>query len=124
MKRNLVLRIPARSLLGIPMSLSKEEQLDSAAFRGKLEEVTLLCSDPDLNINWQDDGGCTPLYGACQAGHVGVVKYLLSLKGIDPNKPQNEEATPFYIACENGHKEVVLLLLADHRIDPNKPDNT
>ena len=103
--------------------LSKEQQLDSAAFRGELEKVKSLCSDPALNVNWQDDGGCTPLFGACQEGHVGVVKYLLSLNGIDPNLPNNEGATPFYVACQNGHKEVVSLLLADPRIDPNRPRN-
>ena len=52
-----------------------------------------------------------------------MVKYLLSLKGIDPNKPMDDGSTPFNLACQNGHKEVVSLLLADPRIDPNKPDN-
>ena len=52
-----------------------------------------------------------------------MVKYLLSLKGIDPNKPANDGATPFFMACQNGHKEVVSLMLADPRIDPNKPLN-
>ena len=51
-----------------------------------------------------------------------MVKYLLSLKGIDPNKPSNDGATPFYFACEEGHEEVVSLLLADPKIDPNKPN--
>jgi len=58
---------------------------------------------------------------ACQEGHPAVAEYLLSLKGIDPNKPINDGATPFCIACQQGHKEVVSLLLADPRIDPNKP---
>jgi len=95
------------------MSLSKEQQLFDAAFRGELEKVESLCNDPALNINWQhSQGGFTPLYVACEKGQVGVVKYLLSLKGIDPNKPQNEGATPFFIAGEKGHKEVVSLLSA------------
>jgi len=105
------------------MSQSKEEQLFWAAFYGDLEKVTSLGSDPALNINWQDKGGFTPLFGACQAGHVGVVKYLLSLKGIDPNKPNKNEVTPFFMACQNGHKEMVSRLLADPRIDPNKADD-
>ena len=52
------------------------------------------------------------------------MKYLLSLKGIDLNKPKNDGATAFFMACQDGHKEVVSLLLADPRIDPNKPKNT
>ena len=48
------------------------------------------------------------------------MKFLLSLKGIDPNLPENEGVTPFFMACQNDHKEVVSLLLADPRIDPNK----
>jgi len=60
------------------MLLSKEEQMYNVAFYGELEKVKSLCSDPALNVNWQDKGGYTPLYGACQEGHVGVVKYFLS----------------------------------------------
>ena len=106
------------------MSLSKEQQLYNAASDGELEKVESLCSDPNLNIDWQDQRGFTPLSGACQKGHLGVVEYLLSLKGIDPNKPANDGATPFFMSCQEGHKEVVSLLLADPRIGPNKPMNT
>ena len=53
------------------MSPSKEEQLDSAVFRGELEKVESLCSDPALSVNWQEERGFTPLCGACQEGHVG-----------------------------------------------------
>jgi len=73
----------------------KEEQLFWAC-RGELEKVKSLCGDPDLNVNWQYKGEYTPLSGACQSGHVEVVEYLLSLKGIDPNKPNNNRTTPFF----------------------------
>jgi len=106
------------------MLQSKEEQLFWASYNGELEKVESLCSDSALNINWQySQGGFTPLSVACEKGHVGVVKYLLSLKGIDPNMQQNEGATPSFVACQQGHKEVVSLLLADPRIDPNQPQN-
>ena len=61
------------------MSESKEEILWLACLDGDLEEVTLLCSDPAVNINWEEEGGYTPLSGACVYGHAGVVKHLLSL---------------------------------------------
>ena len=60
------------------MSQSKEKQLFWAAYNGELEKVKSLYSDPNLNINWQHEGGFTPLYAACGKGQVGVVKYLLS----------------------------------------------
>jgi len=104
------------------MSLSKEQQLYNAAFYGELEKVKSLCSDPNLNINWQYEGG-TPFLIACEKGHKEVVSLLLADPRVDPNKAQNEGATPFFIACEKGHKEVVSLLLADPRVDPNKPKN-
>ena len=72
------------------MSLSKEQQLYNAASDGELEKVESLCSDPNLNLNWQYEGAHTPLSVACHRGQVGVVKYLLSLKGIDPNMPNNQ----------------------------------
>jgi len=105
------------------MSQSKEEQLYNAAFRGELEEVKSLCHDPALNINWQYEGRFTPFYVACQERHVGVMKHLLSLQGIDPNMPQNDGASPFYTACQEGHEEVVSLLLADPRTDLEEPNN-
>jgi len=104
------------------MSKSKEEELFWAALEGELEKVKSLCSDPAVNVNWQrESNGCSPFYVACHKGQVEVVKYLLSLKGIDPGLPAINGATPFYISCQLGHKEVVSLLLADPRIDPLFP---
>ena len=105
------------------MSLSREKQLFNAAFDGDLAKVRLLCNGPALNINWQNKEGYTPLFVACQEGQAKVVRQLLSLRGIDPLRPQHDGATPLFIACQKGHKEVALLLLADLRIDLNKPTN-
>ena len=106
------------------MSLSKDEQVVWAASGGELEKVKSLCSDPVVDLNWQHQKfGVTALHGACKNGRVEVVKYLLSLKEIDPNKPTNEGVTPFFIACQEGHKEVVSMLLSDPRVDPMKPAN-
>ena len=95
-----------------------------AAAYGELEKVQLLSSDTNRNINWQrGSNGCSVFYVACEKGQVGVVKHLLSLKGIDLNKPMSDGTTPFAVACQEGHKEVVSLLLADPRIDPNQADD-
>jgi len=64
--------LPFFSFASWVISMSKEEQLYWAALGGDLEKVKSLCSDPALNINWQNPkGGFTPLFLACQARHLG-----------------------------------------------------
>ena len=43
--------------------------------------------------------GSTPLFIACQNGHLDVVRMLLSTEGIEPNRAEEDGATPLYIAC-------------------------
>ena len=87
---------------------------------GHKEVVSLLLTDPRIDLNKADNNGFTPFYVACQGGHKEVVSLLLADPRVDPNKPNNNEATPLWMACQCGHKEVISLLLADPRIDPNK----
>ena len=104
------------------MSQSKEEQLRWAAFGGRLEAVKSLATDPAIKING-NEGEASIFFVACVAGDAGVVEYLLSLKEVDPIKPNKDGTSPFFMACILGHKEVVSLLLADPRIDPNQRAN-
>jgi len=57
-------------------------------------------------MNWQDSGLTTPLYLACQNGHIEVVKILLNDQRIVVNKATNDSSTPFYVACE---KDILIL---------------
>merc|ERR1711871_1649039 len=57
---------------------------------------------------WQE--GQTPLFDACQGGHVDVVRLLLE-KGAAVDRTFRTGATPLYIACSNGHVAVATLLL-------------
>ena len=100
---------------------TKDEELVWAALYGDLEEVKSLCSDPAVNVNWQDEDGLTALYRASQNGHSLIVEHLLAQPKIDPNFGSNEGIAPFNAACRNGHKEAVSVMLADPRVDPNKP---
>ena len=62
----------------------------------------------------------TPLYRACQNGHLEDVKLLLkNVKNI--NNADKYQRTPLYVACENGHLEVVKLLIKNGA-DINKAD--
>ena len=52
---------------------------------------------------------------------VEVVKLLLSMDGIDPNKALADDGrTPLVMASEKNHVEVVKLLLSMDGIEPNK----
>ena len=62
----------------------------------------------------------TPLYVACENGHLDVVRMLLSTEGIDPNRATKDGGTPLYIACEKGHLDVVRMLLSTEGIETNR----
>lgn len=55
-------------------------------------------SDP-IGINQVDTAGHTPLSRACQAGHLGVVQFLVGNKA-DLQKAANNGASPFMMACQ------------------------
>ena len=66
-----------------------------------------------LSTDEADEHGQTPLFIACQNGHVDLVRLLLD-KGAEVDRAAsgrwNEGQTPLYIAKENGHSAVVALL--------------
>ena len=67
------------------------------------------------------DIGATPLYIACENGHVEIIKPLLAHAGIDANKAKTDfGVTPLNMACFGGHAAVVKLLLAHTGIDVNQ----
>ena len=54
--------------------------------------------------------GFTPLYIACQEGHLDVARLLLET-GAAVNQAHVSGATPLFIACIEGHLEIARLLL-------------
>ena len=93
--------------------------LFDAAFRNDLAgcERALRLGD---DITMAGSPKMTPLYIACQEGHVGIVRLLLEAGGCDTNKARDDGATPLYIACVEGHVDVVRLLLEAGGCDANK----
>mgnify|MGYP002385230172 CR=1 FL=1 len=96
-----------------------EEQLWSACADGKVEDVRKFLQNEEINKANQNDGS-TPLYIACEYGHIEIVKLLLNDNRVDINKATNGGHSPFWIACYRGHIDIVKLLLNDNRVDFNK----
>ena len=85
----------------------------AACKNGDCETVKLLIGKNGVDINKEDDFQETPLYIACENGHLEVVKLLIK-NGADINKADENQATPLYIVCQNGHLGVVKLLLKNN----------
>jgi ankyrin repeat protein len=70
------------------------------------------------NPDMPDCFGATPLFAACQQGHLEVVRFLLSLNSssaaaavvVDVSARTVEGLTPFFAACDRGHESVARLL--------------
>ena len=55
------------------------------------------------------DDGATPLFIACQEGHLECARLLLEA-GAAVNQASDDGATPLFVACHEGHLEVAKLL--------------
>ena len=58
-------------------------------------------------MNRANEDGVTPLFVACQQGHVDVARLLLD-NGAEVDR---NGATPLFVACQNGHVDAARLLL-------------
>ena len=63
----------------------------------------------------------TPLYAACQEGHVDAARRLLD-KGAEVDQADKYGATPLFVACQEGHVDAAGLLL-DNGADVHKASN-
>jgi len=77
----------------------------------------------DIDVNAANSDGVTSLLQSSLHGHIGIVTFLLQIKGIDVNK-QNTAAgtTPLNIASGNGNVEIFKLLIGVEGIEVNKSD--
>ena len=60
-------------------------------------------------VNQADSSGCTPLYVACQEGHLECARLLLEA-GAAVDQADEDGSTPLLMACHQGHLEVAELL--------------
>lgn len=98
-----------------------EEELYFAAKGGEEDRVVeLLKENPDINVNWQDAHGLSPLHEACRDGHVKVISILLAHPDIKVNITSDDGSTPFIIACANCMVRAARQLILDPRVDLNE----
>ena len=57
------------------------------------------------DITKANNFGCTPMYVACDQGHLRVCEWLYNMGAKeDITKADNDDGwTPMHVACENGH---------------------
>jgi len=76
---------------------------------------------PIVWINKINKDGRTPLFIACQEGHIAIVKYLVD-HGANLNREDYDGWTPLYFACK---KEYIIIVkyLVDHGANINKENS-
>lgn len=63
-------------------------------------------------VNAQTNNGATPLYLACQEGHLEVTKYLVQECSADPHLRAQDGMTPLHAAAQMGHNPVLVWLVS------------
>lgn len=66
-------------------------------------------------VNAQTKNGATPLYLACQEGHLEVTQYLVQECGADPHTSAHDGMTPLHAAAQMGHSPVIVWLVSSGR---------
>ena len=93
------------------------ESLYLASSSGNINIVKLFLNLKDININYSNTEGATPLSIACQNNHTTIVELLLQQPNIDVNIPMTTGDTPLIIASYLGNYECVQQLLQHSTID-------
>ena len=74
-----------------------ETTCTQAAIDGNTDLVKVYIADKDVNLNYAEKPGGTPLYWAARKGHVAVVDHLLKRdpgQGLNLNVRDNKGKTP------------------------------
>src|SRR5437867_9696989 len=86
--------------------------LHAACYQGNLAVIQLLLKQPGIDLNAIDIDGRTPLMGAVERGHEGIIGLLLA-KGADPTIRNAEAVTVAEIARAQVRKrERILQMIA------------
>ncbi|EHK44874.1 HET protein [Trichoderma atroviride IMI 206040] len=98
------------------------EALLHAAQQGDQDDVWLMLTRRDIDINLRNRSAWPALFLAISCGHEVVVKMLLA-QGADTNLEIGDGYTPLILAIEKGHKNIVKLLLERIAANIDTKDN-
>lgn len=87
------------------------------AYDGNAEAISNMLDQKIFPVEMKTGLGLTPLYLACQKGHIETAKLLIS-RGADVNAKNTSGWAPIHIAAGEGHLAVVTMLL-DNNADPD-----
>ncbi|ERF69237.1 hypothetical protein EPUS_09501 [Endocarpon pusillum Z07020] len=98
--------------------------LSEAAFRGHVEVVVLLLTNPDVDVNIQNFQGHTALFRAIRGEAImgnneDTVRLLLTRGDLDINLSDELGETPLILAMYHGLEDIVRLLLTRDDLDIN-----
>ncbi|TFB00306.1 hypothetical protein CCMA1212_007939 [Trichoderma ghanense] len=105
-------RLYSRVELNKLMSFTDTKALLRAAQTGSQDQVWLLLTRSDIDIDMKDDDSCTPLKYAVDGGYETIVKMLLA-RGAQVEPHYRPSDTLLITAIRKGQKGIVKLLL-DH----------
>ncbi|CAI2380891.1 unnamed protein product [Moneuplotes crassus] len=78
-----------------------------------------LKSGKEPDYNRRDNRKRTILHRAATAGHIGVIRGLLNIENIDPNKLEKDQCTPLGLALRDDHEEIANILIEKEKVDVN-----
>ncbi|KAJ6666205.1 hypothetical protein lerEdw1_001110 [Lerista edwardsae] len=78
---------------------------------------------PGSSVSAQTKNGATPLYLACQEGHLEIIQYLVKDCGADPHVRANDGMTPLHAAAQMGHNTVIVWLMSFTDISLSEQDD-
>ena len=94
-----------------------------ASYLGLQDIVALLLANPEVDPNFQNHNGDTPLSVAAGEGQKAVVILLLANPEVDPNLKYSMGNTLLFRAAFLGQDDIVALLLANPKVDPDLKNN-
>lgn len=76
-----------------------------------------LLKNRGADAEFADSSGTTAFWAACEAGNLGIVKFLHEQCQAQTEKPIANGATPLHAACHQGHVEVIKYLVEQVGVD-------
>ncbi|KAL7950516.1 ankyrin repeat-containing domain protein [Trichoderma barbatum] len=88
--------------------------LHLAAENGHLAIVDWISKRPDLDLNRQDNSGCSCVERAARAGHAEIVSLLLDNPSLTMDWNSTQRSNPLCLAAEHGHEATARVILERH----------